>query len=148
MLVQNDLFSDIESLFTRLGTGRAATTSHSTPPMDAYRRGTDVWIHLDLPGVAEDSLDIDVERSVLTVKAQRDVLRQEGDQTYVSERRSGPYSRRFKLGENLDVEAIEANFTDGVLTLRVPVSEQAKARKVDVQFGPRSEDEPAGDPTQ
>ncbi len=104
-----------------------------------------MWVHIDLPGVSNDSLDIDVERSVLTVTAKREVLRQDGDQTFRAERRSGNFRRTINLGDNLDPEQIEANFSDGVLTLRIPVAEQAKARKVDVNFG-RPVDSPVDEP--
>ena len=90
---------------------------------------------MDLPGVSNDSLDIGIERSELTVTATREVLRQEDDHTFRSERRHGNFRRTINLGDNLDSEQIEANFSDGVLTLRVPMAEQAKARKVDVSFG-------------
>jgi len=140
MIVHPNLFSDLEGLMNRLSSSTTVnnsaskSTSYSTPPMDVYRRGSDVWVHVDLPGVANDSLDINVERSVLTITAQREVLRQDGDHVFKNERRRGALRRTINLGDNLDPEGIEANFSNGVLTLRVPVAEQAKARKVDVSF--------------
>jgi HSP20 family protein len=127
MLLQNDPFRDFDYLFSRLD---RSGTGHLTMPMDAYRRGEDVWVHIDLPGVAADSLDIDVERSVLTVTAERNWQREEGDQIYLAERPRGSYQRQVHLGEGLDPEHIEASFNDGVLTLRIPVAEQAKPRKI------------------
>ncbi len=124
MLMQNDPFD----LFFR-GLGVKGESDHRME-MDAYRRGSDVWVHIDLPGVAADSVDISVERSVLTVTAERKLHRQDGDQRYLTERAHGTFRRQVHLGENLDVSGIEADFADGVLTLRIPVSEQAKARKI------------------
>jgi HSP20 family protein len=130
MLVQNDPFRDLDILYSRLGT--RGTTGHLTMPIDAYRRRDDVWVHIDLPGIAADSLDISVERSVLTVTAERDWRPEDDDQLYLSERSRGTYRRQVSLGEGLDAENIEANFNDGVLTLRIPVAEVAKPRKITV----------------
>jgi HSP20 family molecular chaperone IbpA len=101
-------------------------------------RGPDrfnVWVQIDLPGVAADSVDITVERSVLTVSAERSWQREEGDQVYLAERHRGSFRRQVHLGEGLDADNIEADFTDGVLTLRIPVAEQARARKISVATG-------------
>ncbi len=126
MLMHNDPFD----LFFR-GLGAKGDSDHRMA-LDAYRRGTDVWVHIDLPGVAADSVDITVERSVLTVTAERKRHRQDGDHRYLSERAYGTFRRQVHLGENLDANSIEADFADGVLTLRIPVSEQAKARKIEL----------------
>lgn len=127
MFVENDPFRAFDSFF-----GRSGTRAAMAMPMDAYRRGTDVWVHLDLPGVAIDSLDITVERSVLTVQAERHWQREEGDQVYLAERPRGTFRRQVHLGEGLDADAIEADFSDGVLTLRIPVAEKAQPRRVAV----------------
>lgn len=132
MLLQNDPFRDFDALFGRLGRGSGTSMAM---PMDAYRRGSDVWVQIDLPGVAADAVDISVERNVLTVNAERSWQREEGDQVYLSERQRGSYRRQVHLGDGLDAEGIEADFTDGVLTLRIPVAEQAKARKIQVGQG-------------
>lgn len=129
MLMQNDPFRDFDYLFRTLGRG---DTTQYRMPMDAYRRGNDVWVHIDLPGVAADAVDVDVERSVLTVTAERTYPGEEGDQYYLNERRQGVFRRQVHLGENLDVEHIEADYADGVLTLRIPVAEKAKPRKISV----------------
>lgn len=109
--------------------------------MDAYRRGEDVWVHIDLPGVKNDSIDIDVERSVLTISAERNWQREEGDQLYLSERHTGKFRRQVHLGDSLDVDGIEADFDAGVLTLRIPISAKAKPKKI--QLGASRESEPA-----
>ena len=129
MLLQNSPFRDLDSVFEQLSGRSAAVT---TMPMDAYRRGSDVWVHLDLPGVAADSLDIAVERNVLTVTGERAWERQEGDRVYLNERRQGTFRRQVTLGEGLDADGIEADYTDGVLTLRVPVAEKAQPRKIQI----------------
>jgi len=94
--------------------------------MDAFRRGSDVWVHIDLPGVKADSLDITVERNVLTIAAERNWQRQDGDQAYFAERYRGSFRRQIELGDGLDLEHLEADLHDGVLTVRIPVAEQAK----------------------
>ena len=104
-------------------------------PMDAIRRGETVHVYLDLPGVAGDSIDIEVERNVLTVKAERRWAREEGDQVLASERKQGTFVRRLLLGDTLDGERVAAEYVDGVLQLTIPVAETAKPRKVAVGGG-------------
>lgn len=134
MLVMNSPFRDFDSLFDQLS-GRSSGQTTSSMPMDAYRRDGDVWVHLDLPGVAADSLDVSVERNVLTVSGERNWQREEGDQLYLNERRRGTFRRQVTLGDGLDADAIEADYTDGVLTLRIPVAEKAQPRKIDISSG-------------
>ena len=131
MLFNNDPFRDFDAVFRRLGTN----SPNHTMPMDAYRRGEDVWVHVDLPGVSADSLDISVERNVLTIGAERDWAPEDGDRMYLSERDRGSFRRQVHLGDGLDAEAIEADLTDGVLTLRIPVAEKAKPRKISIGVG-------------
>ena len=133
MLLQNDPFRDIDAWFDRM-TGRTGNGQWAMP-MDAYKRGNDLWVHIDLPGVATDSLEIDVERNVLTVTAQRSWQREEGDQVYLAERHRGTFRRQVHLGEGLDAENIEADYHDGVLTLRIPVAAAAQPRKIQVNTG-------------
>lgn len=130
MLMQTDPFRDLDALFDRVS-GRLSSATGAMP-MDAFRRGTDVWVHIDLPGVKAESLDITVERNVLTISAQRDWQRQEGDQSYVAERYRGTFRRQIQLGDGLDLDHLEADLHDGVLTLRIPVAEKAKPRKVQI----------------
>jgi len=139
MLLQNEQF--INNVFNRL----VEATGTSTIPMDAYRRDSDVWVHLDVPGIASESIDVTVERNVLTVTGERTVQRQDGDQVYVSDRRSGPFKRQVHLGESLDTENIEADYQDGVLTLRIPVAEKAKPKKVKVNIGNNIVESPVKD---
>lgn len=129
MLFNNDPFRDFDVFFDRRGT--RSGLGH-TMPIDAYRRGDDVWVHVDLPGVAPDSLDLSVERNVLSIVAERNWQFEDGDRTYFAERPRGTFRRQVHLGEGLDGESIEADFSDGVLTLRIPIAEKAKPRKISI----------------
>ena len=130
MLFQNDPFRELETL---LGRPMSRSSVAKGMPMDAYRRDTDVWVHIDMPGVAVDSVTINVERDILTVTGERIWESEEGDQVYLNERGQGTYRRQVHLGEGLDAEAIEADLHDGVLTLRIPVAEKAQPRKIEIK---------------
>jgi HSP20 family protein len=130
MLLQNDSFRDLNAWLDQLS-GRSSNGQWPMP-MDAYKRGEDLWVHIDLPGISADSVDIDVERNVLTVTAQRNWQRRDGDQVYLTERPRGTFRRQVHLGDGLDADRIEADYHDGVLTLRIPVAETARPRKIAV----------------
>ena len=132
MLMRFDPFRDLDRL-----TQQAFGTGSRVPamPMDAYRHGDRFTVHFDLPGVDAGSIDLTVEKNVLTVSAERSWQRQEGDEVVVSERPQGSYKRQLFLGETLDSDRIEASYDNGVLTITIPVAEQAKARKVEVSNG-------------
>ena len=130
MMIQTDPFRDLDTLFSRLSNRQQP--NGGVMPMDAFRRGSDVWVHIDLPGVKAESLDITIERSVLTISAERNWQRQEADQSYFGERYRGAFRRQIQLGDGLDLQNLEADLHDGVLTIRIPVAEQAKPRKVEV----------------
>jgi HSP20 family protein len=104
-------------------------------PMDAYRQGDRLAVHLDLPGVDPDSIDVTIEKNVLTVSAERRWTPEEGQQVLANERPQGRFSRRILLSDGLDPERVEARYDHGVLTLHVPVAETAKPRKVAVTTG-------------
>ena len=129
MLMRTDPFRDLDRL-TQQVFGTA--TRPSVMPMDAYRKGHDFFVHFDLPGIDPDTIDLTVEQNVLTVKAERPSLGPDGAEVLVTERPSGTFTRQLFLGETLDTEHIEANYSSGVLTLTIPVSEAAKPRKVAV----------------
>ncbi|MDP9420966.1 MAG: Hsp20/alpha crystallin family protein [Actinomycetota bacterium] len=132
MLMRFDPFRELDRLASQaVGAGSRAPVM----AMDAYRRGDQFVVHFDVPGVDPSSIDLTVEKNVLTVSAERQWQPQEGDQVVVSERPQGRFSRQVFLGEALDADRIEASCADGVLTLRVPVAEQAKPRKVEVTSG-------------
>ena len=129
MLMRTDPFRDFDRLTQQMfGT----VTRPSVMPMDAYRKGHDFFVHFDLPGIDPDTIDLTVEQNVLTVKAERQPLGAEGAEMIVTERPSGIFTRQLFLGETLDADNIEANYSAGVLTLTIPVSEAAKPRKVAV----------------
>lgn len=128
MLMRTDPFRDLDRI-TQQVFGTAARPA--AMPMDAWREGEEFVVELDLPGVDPDSLALDVERNVLTVRAQRPEL-DSGREMIAAERARGVFSRQLFLGESLDTEAISADYTDGVLRLRIPIAEKAKPRKIDI----------------
>jgi HSP20 family protein len=128
MLLQFDPLREIDR-FADQAFGRAANPAM---PMDAVRRDETVHVFLDLPGVEPASIDLEVERNVLTVKAERGWTREEGDQVLANERRQGTFTRRLLLGDTLDGDRVEAEYRDGVLAITIPVAEAAKPRKVAV----------------
>ncbi|MBW3576041.1 MAG: Hsp20/alpha crystallin family protein [Actinobacteria bacterium] len=125
MLVRFDPFRDLDRL-----TQSWAGNRPSVMPIDAYRRGDRFFVHFDVPGIDPDSLELTVEKNVLSVRAERSWQREEGDEVLVSERPQGSFTRQLFLGEGLDAEHIEASYDNGVLSVVVPVAEQAKPRKV------------------
>jgi HSP20 family protein len=126
MLMRTDPFRDLDRLTQQLmGTASRPTLM----AMDAWRDGDEFVVEFDLPGVDPDSVDLDVERNVLTVRAERPSLN--GDRELIAaERPRGVFSRQLILGDNLDIESVGASYSSGVLTVRIPVAEQAKPRKI------------------
>ncbi|GAA0581613.1 Hsp20/alpha crystallin family protein [Actinomadura livida] len=104
-------------------------------PMDGIRRADDVVLRFDLPGIDPDSIDVTVDRDILTVSARRDEEIGEQERPFVRERLMGSFTRRVHLPEHLDADAIEAAYDNGVLAIRIPVLEKAKPRKVAIQTG-------------
>jgi HSP20 family protein len=103
--------------------------------MDAYRHGEQFVVQFDLPGVDPSSIDLDVERNVLTIKAERSPTYGEDVELQVAERPRGVFSRQLFLGDTLDADRIEAHYDAGVLTLRLPIAEKAKPRKIEITGG-------------
>jgi HSP20 family protein len=101
-------------------------------PMDTVRRDGELVLRFDVPGVAEDKIDVTVDKGVLTVSATREESNTEGENPVVRERLFGSFTRRVRLSDNLDAEAIEASHHDGVLEIRIPVREEAKPRKITI----------------
>jgi HSP20 family protein len=129
MLMRTDPFRDLDRLAQQvLGT----QARPSAIPMDAFRDGDEFVVVFDLPGVAPESIDLDVERNVLTLRAERRPVSGENTEMVVSERPTGTFTRQLFLGETLDVDRIDASYDSGVLTLRIPVAEQAKPRKIQI----------------
>ena len=130
MLMRTDPFRDLDRLTQQL-LGAGTTSRPVFMPMDAWREGDVFRIEFDLPGIAPDTLDLDVERNVLTVRAERPA--RNGDwEPLASERPTGLFSRQLVLGDNLDLDRLEATYQDGVLRVSVPVAERAKPRKIEV----------------
>ena len=127
MLMRTDPFRDLDRL-TQQVFGTVARPA--AMPMDAYRKGTDFYVHFDLPGINPDSIDLTVEQNVLTVRAERTPIAADGAEMIVSERPVGTFTRQLFLGETLDADAIAADYHSGVLTLTIPVREAAKPRKL------------------
>ena len=134
MLMRTDPFRDLDRL------SQAVFGTPARPammPMDAYRDQDSFIVRLDLPGVNPDSIDLTVERNVLTVHAER--TRPDPDaERIAAEVSHGLFSRQLFLGDSLDIEKLTADYTDGVLTLRIPVAERAKPRRIEIQHSERS----------
>jgi HSP20 family protein len=128
MLMRTDPFRELDRL-TQQVFGTSARPA--VMPMDAWREGEQFVVEFDLPGVDPESIDLDVERNVLTVKAERPA-REGSEEMVAAERPRGVFSRQLFLGDTLDTERIEASYSTGVLTLRVPVAEKAKPRKISI----------------
>jgi HSP20 family protein len=133
MLLRYDPFRDFDRFTDQL----FGSSGNRTPyvPMDAVRREDAVELYFDLPGVAPESIEVEVEKNVLTVKAERSWWPQEGEEALARERTHGSYTRQVLLGEALDADGVDATYEHGVLRVRVPLAERAKARKVEVKVG-------------
>jgi HSP20 family protein len=128
MLVRTDPFRDLDRL-TQQVFGTSARPA--VMPMDAWRDGDRFIVEFDLPGVDPASVDLDVERNVLTVRAERPARDTQFEQL-ASERPKGVFSRQLILGDNLDTEQVTASYDAGVLRLQIPVAEKAKPRKISI----------------
>jgi HSP20 family protein len=107
--------------------------------MDGIRREHDVQLRFDLPGIDPESIEVTVDRGVLSVSAKRDEEYAEGEKAFIRERRMGSFTRRVLLSDTVDAEKIEAGYADGVLTVTVPLAEKALPRKVAVAVAPKAE---------
>jgi HSP20 family protein len=132
-MLLTDPFRDLDRL-TQQVFGTSARPA--VAPMDAWRDGDEFHVEFDLPGVNPDSVDLDVERNVLTVKAQRPPLNGKHE-LLASERPHGVFTRQLILGENLDTEKVHAEYHNGVLDIRIPIAAKAKPRKISID---RSDD--------
>jgi HSP20 family protein len=132
MLMRTDPFRELDRLSQQVFGTNGTSTRPAVMPMDAYRDGERFVVHFDIPGVDPSSIDLDVERNVLTVHAERKPPIGEGVDYQVAERPRGVFSRQLFLGDTLDTDRIEAKYDAGVLTLHIPVAEQAKPRKIEI----------------
>ncbi|MFT4081742.1 MAG: Hsp20/alpha crystallin family protein [Nocardioides sp.] len=131
MLMRTDPFRDFDRLTEAMLGTRARP---AVMPMTAYRDDNSFVVHLDLPGASADSIDLTVEQNVLTVHAERKPPAGDAERV-VDERSYGVFSRQLFLGETLDADQLSANYDAGVLTLRIPIAEKAKPRKVEITAG-------------
>jgi HSP20 family protein len=132
MLMRLDPFRELERLSQQVGGSRPLTMA-----MDAYRHGDQVVVQFDLPGVDRDSIELSVEKDVVTVRAERAVARGEGEDWLVTERPQGSVSRQLFLGQGLDADSLEAHYDRGVLTVTIAVAEAPKPRRVEITTGDR-----------
>ncbi|OXM54976.1 Hsp20/alpha crystallin family protein [Amycolatopsis alba] len=134
MLMRTDPFRELDRFTQQVfgATNSGTWSKPATMPMDAYRDGDEFVVCFDLPGVAPDAIELDIERNVLTVKAERRPNVGGDVQMQVSERPLGVFSRQLFLGEALDTDRIAAGYEAGVLTLRIPVAEKAKPRRITI----------------
>jgi HSP20 family protein len=129
MLVRTEPLRD----FDRLAQQMLGTTARpATMPMDAWRDGEQIVVQFDLPGVDPDSVEVDIERNVLTARAERRQPTGDNTEMIAAERPRGVFSRQLILGDTLDTDRVQASYTAGVLTLRIPVAEKAKPHKIAV----------------
>ncbi|WP_214371358.1 Hsp20/alpha crystallin family protein [Pseudonocardia sp. H11422] len=129
-LLRSDPFHGLERWAQQLMGG--AQTARSIP-MEAFRRGDQVFAYFDLPGVAHSDVDITIERNSVTIRAERRPVHQEGDEVLVNERFYGVLSRQVFLGDSLDLDNMSAEYELGQLVLTIPVSERAKPRRIAVR---------------
>jgi HSP20 family protein len=135
MLMRTDPFRELDRLTQQLFGTNGTPARPAVMPMDAYRHDEHFVVQFDLPGVDPASIDLDVERNVLTVKAERAPTYGEDVELQVAERPRGVFSRQLFLGDTLDADRIEAHYDAGVLTLRLPIAEKAKPRKIHITGG-------------
>jgi HSP20 family protein len=124
---------EFERQFDRLTRQAAAEGQGAAMPMDGIRRADDVVLRFDLPGIDPGSIEVTVDRGVLSVSARREEEVADDDRVFVRERVMGAFTRRVYLSEHLDADAVEAAYDNGVLAVRIPVLERAKPRKVAIQ---------------
>jgi HSP20 family protein len=139
-LMRFDPFRELDRLAEQtLSVGARALRSM---PMEALRRGDEFIVHLDVPGVGPDDIDLTVERNVVSIRVRRLPVRQEGDELVIDERPHGEFARQLFLGDNLDADRLTADTRDGVLTLTIPVNGASKPRRVVLGSTDRSSDAP------
>ncbi|MCX4649592.1 MULTISPECIES: Hsp20/alpha crystallin family protein [unclassified Streptomyces] len=135
MLMRTDPFRELDRLAQQL-IGKGTWSQPAAMAMDAYRDGDEYVVAFDLPGVSAEAIDIDVERNMLTVRAERrPAAKSDNVQMELSERPLGVFSRQIVLADTLDTEHIKADYDAGVLTLRIPITERAKPRKIAIGEG-------------
>lgn len=137
-ILRFDPFRDLDRLTSQLASG---VRTPALMPMDAWKSGDAYHVALDLPGVDASSIDLTVERNSLTVQAQRQAAFGEGEQVLVAERPQGSFTRQLVLGEGLDTEQVQADYSNGVLHLTIPVKQSSQPRRISVAQGGSSSGE-------
>ncbi|WP_129337257.1 Hsp20/alpha crystallin family protein [Cellulomonas endophytica] len=132
MATRLDPFQEMDRL---LGQMFAADRATASMPMDLYRSGDHYVLHVDLPGADPGTIDVAVEDRTLTIRAQRTPRTEQDVQWLAKERPVGTYARQLTVGRGLALDRISATYADGVLTLSIPVAEEAKPRRIEVQHG-------------
>ncbi len=132
LLTSFDPFAEFDRI-TRRTSGRVGTR------MDAIRRDGEVELRFDLPGIDTDSIDVTVDRGVLTVSAKRSDEYADGEKPFIRERVMGTFTRWVRLSDSVDAEKIEAAYEGGVLRVTVPLTERAQPRKVEVTTNAKAE---------
>lgn len=130
-----DRFDPFLAEFDRVAQRALGTADAAGMPMDVIRRGEELLVRFDLPGVPADKIGLTVENHLLTITAERHAGYGENEQVLVQERFDGTMTRRLRIPDWVDGEQVEADFTDGVLTVRLPLAEQAKPRHIEVRTG-------------
>ena len=128
---------DFQRQFDRLA--RRSFGQNAAMPLDIVRRDSDVTLRFDVPGIDRDSIEVSVDRGILSVSVKRQEERSENDKFFVRERTMGTFTRRVRLSENLNADGVEASYDNGVLEVRIPVLEQAKPRKIEIR---QADDQP------
>lgn len=136
MLLNDPFLRDFDRIASRMLNG---TNTAAVMPMDGVRREDDVLLTFDLPGVDPESIEVTVDRRVLTVSAKREDAYDKDTNLFLRERPTGTFTRRVHLSEDLDGDQVEAGYTDGVLAVRVPLAETAKPRKIEIKRGVKGE---------
>jgi len=134
-LMRFDPFRELDRLSEQVMGGRVPRTM----PMEAWRRKDEFYVHIDLPGIDKDDVDLTVERNVVSIRAERRPAREEGDEVIVDERPHGIFTRQLFLGDNLDANNLSADYDRGVLMLTIPVADESKPRRV--QLGAQQQQE-------
>lgn len=136
MLLTDPFLRDFDRIASRMLTG---TNTAAVMPMDGVRRENDVLLTFDLPGVDPETIDVTVDKRILTVTAKRQDPYGKEDNLFLRERPTGTFTRRVHLSEDLDGDHIEAGYSDGVLAVRLPLAETAKPRKIEIKHGTKGE---------
>ena len=130
-----DRFDPFLAEFDRVAQRALGTTEGAGMPMDVIRRGEELVVRFDLPGVAADKIGLTVENHLLTITAERHAGYGENEHVLVQERFDGTMTRRLRVPDWVDGEHVEAEYADGVLSVRLPLAEQAKPRRIEVRTG-------------